>query len=301
MTHFADQLVARIADLSNPTVVGLDPHFEMIPEFIRKDAERKHGKTTLAAAHAILTFNHGIIDALADLVPAVKPQIAFYECFGFEGLRAYQETCAYAKKKGLLVIGDAKRNDIGSTAEAYARGHLGKVDLFGTPTEIFSQDALTITPYLGSDGIHPFIKQAQENDKGIFVLVRTSNASADEIQGQPVGEELMDEVVAGLVSNWGRETVGKSGFSLVGAVVGATYPEEANILRSLMPHQIFLVPGFGAQGGTAADVKPCFHKNGTGAIVNSSRGIIFAGKDEGYAEAARKSAIKMKEELATLF
>lgn len=301
MTHFADQLTKRIADLENPTVVGLDPHFEMIPEFIRKDAERKYGKTTQAAAEAILQFNHGLIDALADFVPAVKPQIAFYECFGHEGLRAYQETCAYARKKGLLVIGDAKRNDIGSTAEAYAKGHLGKVNLFGDPTEIFAQDALTVTPYLGSDGILPFAKTGKENGKGIFVLVRTSNASADEIQGQTVGEEMMDEVVAGLVDNWGREFIGDSGFSLVGAVVGATYPEEARMLRALMPHQIFLVPGYGAQGGTAEDVKPCFHKNGTGAIINSSRAIIFAGKDEGYAEAARKAAEKMKKEFSQLF
>jgi len=306
MFHFADKLTNRISDLSNPTVVGLDPRLNQIPEFIRERALEEWGQTTEGVAEAIIEFNMGIIDAISDIVPAVKPQIAFYECYGHHGFRAYEETIAYAQKKGLLVIGDAKRNDIGSTAEAYARGHLGRVDIFDEPTSVIQADALTITPYLGTDGIKPFTDVCQESGKGVFVLVRTSNPSSDEIQGQPLGDHLMDEHVANLVEGWGRELIGQSGFSSVGAVVGATYPEEARILRNLMPNQIFLVPGYGAQGGGAEDVKPCFHKNGTGAIVNSSRGIIFAYQKNGqpgeaYAEAAREAAIAMKKDLGVLF
>jgi len=306
MIHFADRLTNRISELSNPTVVGLDPRLASIPEFIKERAMEEFGETTEAAAEAIIEFNVGIIDAISAIVPAIKPQIAFYECYGHQGLRAYEETVRYAQEKGMIVIGDAKRNDIGSTAEAYANGHLGVVDLFGTPETTINVDALTVTPYLGTDGIEPFTKVCGELGKGIFVLVRTSNPSADEIQGQPIGDHLMDEHVATLVEGWGRELIGDSGFSSVGAVVGATYPEEARVLRNLMPNQIFLVPGYGAQGGGAQDVKPCFHKNGTGAIVNSSRGIIFAYQkedkpEEAYAEAALAAAIAMKEDLAGLF
>ena len=306
MLHFADRLINRISKLANPTVVGLDPRLNQIPEFIRANAKEEYGNTTEGVAEAIIDFNMGIIDAISDIVPAVKPQIAFYECYGHQGLRAYEETIRYAQEKGLVVIGDAKRNDIGSTAEAYANGHLGRVDVFGSPEKTIDVDALTVTPYLGTDGIVPFTKVCEEEGKGIFVLVRTSNPSADEIQGQAIGDHLMDEHVATLVEGWGRELIGQSGFSSVGAVVGATYPEEARVLRNIMPNQIFLVPGYGAQGGGAEDVKYCFHKNGTGAIVNSSRGIIFAYQkngqpDEAYAEAAREAAIAMKEDLAKLF
>ncbi len=306
MLHFADRLTNRISTLANPTCVGLDPRLNQIPEFIQDRAMEEYGETTEAIAEAIIAFNVGIIDAIADIVPAVKPQIAFYECYGYEGLRAYEETIKYAKQKGLLVIGDAKRNDIGSTATAYAQGHLGKVEGFDGPIETINGDSLTITPYLGTDGIKPFTDVCQEEGKGVFVLVRTSNSSSDEIQGQALGDHLMDEHVATLVEGWGRDLIGQTGFSSVGAVVGATYPEEARILRNLMPNQIFLVPGYGAQGGGAADVKPCFHDNGTGAIINSSRGIIFAYQKNGqpgeaYAEAARQAAIAMKEDLATLF
>jgi len=304
--HFADKLTNRIATLSNPTCVGLDPRLNQIPEFILEKAIEEYGENAEGAAEAIITFNEGIIDAISDIVPAVKPQIAFYECFGHHGFRAYEETIAYAQEKGLLVIGDAKRNDIGSTAEAYANGHLGMVDIFEKPTKTINADSLTVTPYLGSDGIKPFTKVCEELGKGIFILVRTSNPSADEIQGQALGDHLMDEHVATLVEGWGRELIGQSGFSLVGAVVGATYPEEARVLRNLMPNQIFLVPGYGAQGGGAEDVKPCFHDNGTGAIVNSSRGIIYAYQKNGqsgeaYAEAARDASIAMKEDLGKLF
>lgn len=306
MKHFGDQLVNRISKLSNPTVVGLDPRMDKIPDVIKKGTIKKFGETLEAVSVVLIVFNTGIIDAIADIVPAVKLQIAFYEMYGHAGLFAYEQTIQYAKKKGLLVIGDAKRNDISSTAEAYAEGHLGLVDVFGKPTATINADALTVTPYLGSDGITPFTKVCQEQGKGIFVLVRTSNPSSDEIQGQPVGDQLMDEHVATLVEGWGRDLIGDSGFSSVGAVVGATYPEEASALRQLMPNQIFLVPGYGAQGGGAEDVKPCFYENGTGAIVNSSRGIIYAYqkgdyKEEEYADAAREAALAMKEDLGRLF
>lgn len=306
MQHFADRLTNRISELGNPTVVGLDPRLNQIPEHILANAMKEFGKTTEGAAEAIINFNMGIIDAISDIVPAVKPQIAFYECYGHHGFRAYEETVRYAQEKGLLVIGDAKRNDIGSTAEAYAKGHLGSVDVFGSPQKTIDVDCLTVTPYLGTDGIKPFTKVCAEDGKGIFVLVRTSNPSSDEIQGQAIGDQLMDEHVATLVEGWGRELIGESGFSAVGAVVGATYPEEAKVLRNIMPNQIFLVPGYGAQGGSADDVKYSFHKNGTGAIVNSSRGIIFAYQKqekpgEAYADAAREAALAMKEDLGRLF
>lgn len=306
MIHFGDKLTNKISDMGNPICVGLDPRLNQIPAFIKERAVDEFGETTEAACEAILEFNMGIIDAIHDIVPAIKPQIAFYECYGYEGVRAYEETIAYAQEKNMLVIGDAKRNDIGSTAKAYAEGHLGKVDLFGEPTSIIDADSLTVTPFLGTDGIKPFTDVCQEFGKGIFVLVRTSNPSSDEIQGQPVGDHLMDEHIATLVEGWGRELIGDSGFSSVGAVIGATYPEEARVLRNLMPNQIFLVPGYGAQGGGAEDVRPCFHDNGTGAIVNSSRGIIFAYEKQGksgeaYAEAARAAAISMKDDLSSLF
>ncbi|MBN2306948.1 orotidine-5'-phosphate decarboxylase [Candidatus Peregrinibacteria bacterium] len=306
MQHFGDRLTHRISELNNPTVVGLDPRLSQIPEHLLSNARDEYGNTAEGAAEAILDFNRGIIDAIYDIVPAVKPQIAFYECYGHHGFRVYEETVRYAQEKGLIVIGDAKRNDIGSTAEAYAEGHLGKVDVFGELQKIIDTDALTVTPYLGTDGIVPFTKVCKEEGKGIFVLVRTSNPSADEIQGQTVGDELMDERVATLVEGWGRDLIGESGFSAVGAVVGATYPEEAKVLRNIMPNQIFLVPGYGAQGAGAEDVKASFYKNGTGAIVNSSRGIIFAYKKkekpgEAYAEAAREAALEMKEDLGRLF
>lgn len=306
MKHFGDQLSYRIKELQNPSVVGLDPRLKDIPSYLKDEAINQFGKTPEAVAAAILMFNRGLIDAIFDIVPAVKPQIAFYEQYGHAGFKAYEDTVAYAQKKGMMVIGDAKRGDIGSTAEAYADGHLGMVDVFGTPTPMMNADAVTVNPYLGTDSIAPFTKVCKEQGKGIFALVRTSNKSADEIQGQPVGDQMMDEVVAGLVEGWGRELIGESGYSSVGAVVGATYPEDAHNLRLLMPHQIILVPGYGAQGGTAEDVKPNFHENGTGAIVNSSRGIIFAYlkdkvNERAYADAARNAALRMKDDLNRLF
>lgn len=305
--HFADQLTHKISQLSNPTVVGLDPRLNQIPEFIKKKARQEFGETLEAVAASLYEFNKGVIDAVADVVPAVKPQVAFYEQYGHQGFLAYEQTVKYAQEKGLLVISDAKRNDIGSTAKAYADAHLGQVDVFGSPQEVISANAVTVTPFFGTDGIEPFTQACKDFGKGIFVMVRSSNPSADEIQGQSVGDHLMDEAIATLVEGWGRDSIGESGFSAVGAVVGATYPEEASVLRNLMPNQIFLVPGYGAQGGTAEGVRPCFHDNGTGAIVNSSRGIIFAYQtdekwsEEAYAEAARQAALQMKQDLSQLF
>jgi len=302
--HFADLLTKRIQEKQNPSVVGLDPRINQIPQFIKDKNKAQFGENLKALTASILEFNMGIIDAIKDIVPAVKPQIAFYEQFGPEGIWVYEATCKYAQTQGLIVIADAKRNDIGSTCEAYASAFLGEIDVFGKTERAFSADALTVTPYLGSDGIKPFVENCKKYNHGIFILVKTSNPSSGELQDLPIGDEVIHEYLAGLVSQWGTECIGsESGFSAVGAVVGATYPEEARLLRSLMPHAIFLVPGYGAQGGGAADTKPCFHKNGTGAIVNSSRGIIFAyQKDEkyhesNYADAARDAALKMKEDL----
>ena len=227
MLHFADKLTTRIATLANPTCVGLDPRLNQIPDFILDQAMEEFGETTEGIAEAIIEFNMGIIDAIHDIVPAVKPQIAFYECYGSEGFRAYEETIAYAQKKGLLVIGDAKRNDIGSTATAYAKGHLGKVDGFDGPISTINADSLTVTPYLGTDGIKPFTDVCQEEGKGIFVLVRTSNPSSDEIQGQALGDHLMDEHVASLVEGWGFVNLSDNQDShLLGPLLGQLTPKK---------------------------------------------------------------------------
>lgn len=301
--HFADRLTNAVAEKAAPICVGLDPRYGKIPQFIKDKHVEEFGKTKKAIAASILEFNIGIIEAVKDIVPVVKPQIAFYEMYGTEGIWAYISTCKYAREQGLIVIADGKRNDIGSTCEAYADGFLGEIDVFGESEEVFYSDALTVTPYLGSDGILPFVQRCSDFNKGIFVLVKTSNPSSGDIQDLPAGELAVHEHVAELVSAWGKDFIGENGFSSVGAVVGATYPEEASYLRNAMPHNIFLVPGYGAQGGGAEDVKPCFFENGTGAIVNSSRGIIFAYEkndtygEENFADAAREAAHAMKEDL----
>lgn len=259
--HFTDRLITAIKQKGAPICVGLDPRLEQIPNFIKK------GKSSEAAAEAILEFNKGIIDAVHDLVPAVKPQFAFYIQYGFSGVWAFEETCKYAQEKGLIVIADAKCNDIGSTAEAYARAFLGEMNC----------DAVTVNPYLGYDGIKPFIEVCKKRGKGIFVLVKTSNKSSGDLQDRMTEDKLRNyEIMAQLLESWGADEIGESGYSSIGAVVGATFPAEAKKLRQLMPHAYFLVPGFGAQGATAADVKACFNKDGLGALINSSRDIIFA-------------------------
>lgn len=280
MENFADRLLSAIDEKMSPIVVGLDPRLAQIPEHIKARSLRCYGSGLRATIDAMVDFNTQIIDAIADIIPAVKPQMAFYEQFGSAGVEAYERTVEHARSRGLLVIGDGKRNDIGSTAQAYADGHLGRVQVLGKnePVAMFDTDALTVNGYLGRDGIAPFSKICCEQGKGIFVLVRTSNDSAGDLQDLSImiSKDKVYEIMGMLVSNMGAAYVGERGYSSLGAVVGATYPEEAAKLRLLMPKSLFLVPGYGAQGGGADDVVPCFNDDGYGAIVNSSRGIIFA-------------------------
>ena len=302
--NFADRLNAKIKAKKSVVCVGLDPRLEQIPAFIRNKhfAEQKNDLT--AAAESILEFNKGIIDAVKDLVPVIKPQIAFYEQYGHEGMRAFEETLWYARDKGLMTIADIKRGDIGSTAEAYAKAFLGKVNLNGREAFSFDADAVTVAPYMGFDGIKPFMTEARKYGKGVFVLVKTSNVSSADLQDlQMKDENSIYEIMAHYTDSWGADDVGDSGYSFLGAVVGATFPKQAAKLRQIMPQAIFLVPGYGAQGGTAKDVKVCFNEDGMGAVVNSSRGIIFAWEnsdeftEKDYAEAARAATQKMNREL----
>jgi len=303
-----EKLVERIKKLEAPIVVGLDPTLNFVPGFLLDKAINEKGETLEAAADAIFEFNKKIVDAVYDLIPAVKPQIAMYEQFGIPGLMAYKQTVDYCHEKGLLVIGDAKRGDIGSTSTAYAIGHLGKVKIGSTEIAPIDTDFLTINPYMGSDSVVPFVEECKKYDKGLFILVKTSNPSSGEFQDQKVGKEAVYELVGKKVDEWGAELV-RNGYSDVGAVVGATYPEMGEVLREIMPKAYILVPGYGAQGGTAAELKPFFNKDGLGAIVNSSRGIIAAYTQdkygeygaEGFAEAARAAVIDMKNDIASIF
>ena len=303
-----EKLVRRIKKLNAPIVVGLDPTLNFVPKFLLDKAINENGETLEAVADAIFEFNKKIVDAVYDLIPAVKPQIAMYEQFGIPGLMAYKKTLDYCHEKELLVIGDAKRGDIGSTSTAYAIGHLGKVKIGSTEVAPIDADFLTINPYMGSDSVVPFVEECKKHDKGLFILVKTSNPSSGEFQDQKVGEKAVYELVGKKVDEWGLDTV-KEGYSDVGAVVGATYPEMGKVLREIMPKAYILVPGYGAQGGTAAELKPFFNKDGLGAIVNSSRGIIAAYKQEkyaefgaeGFAEAARAAVIDMKNDIASIF
>ena len=306
-----DQLIKKIKETGNPTVVGLDPTLVMIPYYLKKEMFEKYGKTPKAVAEMFVEFNRLIIDATYDLIPAVKPQIAMYEKFGLDGLNAYIRTCEYARSKGLVVIGDIKRGDIGSTAEAYA-GHIDGCDIEGEHFDLWKEDYITINPYLGVDGIEPFLKVLRKDEKGIFVLVRTSNPSSGELQDKMMEDTYMYNQVADLVSKWGEDTIGEYGYSKVGAVVGATHPAQGVELRKRMPHTFFLVPGYGAQGGKGADLKGFFDENGVGCIVNSSRGIIAAYKKDAliadvenvgpeFAEASRRAVIAMKEDLQNAF
>ena len=303
-----EKLVEKIKTLDAPIVVGLDPTLNFLPKYLLDKAVNEKGETLEAAADAIFEFNKKIVDAVYDLIPAVKPQIAMYEQFGIPGLMAYKQTVDYCHEKGLLVIGDAKRGDIGSTSTAYAIGHLGKVKIGSTEIAPIDTDFLTINPYMGSDSVVPFVEECKKNDKGLFILVKTSNPSSGEFQDQKVGKKAVYELVGKKVDEWGAELV-RNGYSDVGAVVGATYPEMGEVLREIMPKAYILVPGYGAQGGTAAELKPFFNKDGLGAIVNSSRGIIAAYKQEkyaeygaeGFAEAARAAVIDMKNDIASIF
>ena len=300
-----DVLIEKIKETQNPTVVGLDPRLSFVPEFIKNECVEKYGKTPKAVAESFFEFNKGIIDNVYDLVPAVKPQIAMYEMLGVDGIDCFIKTCDYASKKGLVIIGDIKRGDIASTAEAYSDGHIGEIDCFGIKHKIFNEDFITVNPYLGWDSIEPYMANCKNYNKGLFVLVKTSNPNSGQFQNLDVGGLTLYQKVGQLVESWGENLMGKNGYSSVGAVVGATHPDEAKILRELMPHTFFLVPGYGAQGGKAEDLAVCFDKDGLGAIVNSSRGIIAAYKKDEYSKftekefglAARQAVIDMKADL----
>ena len=278
-----NQLVANIKKTGAPIVVGLDPMLNYIPEQVQKKAFAEYGETLEGAAEAIWQFNKEIVDKTYDLIPAVKPQIAMYEQFGLPGLAAFKKTVDYCKEKGLVVIGDIKRGDIGSTSAAYAVGHIGKVKVGSKTYAPFDEDFVTVNPYLGSDGVNPFLDVCKEEKKGIFVLVKTSNPSSGEFQDQKIDGRPLYELVGEKVAAWGSEVMGDE-YSYVGAVVGATYPEMGKVLRKVMPKAYILVPGYGAQGGKGKDLVHCFNEDGLGAIVNSSRGIIAAYKQEQYAK-----------------
>ncbi len=278
-----NQLVANIKKTGAPIVVGLDPMLNYIPEQVQKKAFAEYGETLEGAAEAIWQFNKEIVDKTYDLIPAVKPQIAMYEQFGLPGLAAFKKTVDYCKEKGLVVIGDIKRGDIGSTSAAYAVGHIGKVKVGSKTYAPFDEDFVTVNPYLGSDGVNPFLDVCKEEKKGIFVLVKTSNPSSGEFQDQKIDGSPLYELVGEKVAAWGSEVMGDE-YSYVGAVVGATYPEMGKVLRKVMPKAYILVPGYGAQGGKGKDLVHFFNEDGLGAIVNSSRGIIAAYKQEQYAK-----------------
>lgn len=301
-----NKLISNIQKTNAPIVVGLDPMLNYVPEHIQKKSFAEYGETLEGAADAIWQFNKEIVDATYDLIPAVKPQIAMYEQFGVEGLKAFQKTVDYCHEKGLVVIGDVKRGDIGSTSAAYAVGHLGKVQVGNIICQVFNEDFATVNPYLGTDGIKPFVDICKEEKKGLFILVKTSNPSSGEFQDRIIDGRPLYEWVGEKVAEWGADHMGDS-YSYIGAVVGATYPEMGKVLRKVMPKSYILVPGYGAQGGKGADLVHFFNEDGLGAIVNSSRGIIAAYKQEKYAkfgaehfaEASRAAVIDMVEDIST--
>ena len=296
-----DALIEGIRAKQNPTVAGLDPRPEYLPAFLLDEEIARHGETLAAAATATLRFNKGLLDALYDIVPAVKLQSACYEMLGSEGMAVMRDTIVYAKSLGLYVIADAKRGDIGSTAECYSAAFLGRVRVGNTEIAPFDADALTVNPYLGSDCVKPFLEDIRIHDKAIFVLGRTSNRSSSELQLLPAPDRPLYRAVAELADRWGRSLIGQYGYSAVGLVVGATQPRELIELRRFLPNTFFLIPGYGAQGGTAWDCARAFDDLGRGAVINSSRAILCAWQKKGapddYAGAARKEALRMREEL----
>lgn len=302
MKNAMDKLISKIKETNNPTVMGLDPRYDMIPESIRT----KYSQDVEGACKAILEFNKKLIDNVYDIVPAVKPQIAFYEMFGIEGIKVFNETCKYAKQKGMIVIADVKRGDIGSTAAGYSNAYLGKTPIGQEKVSIYDVDFVTVNPYLGIDGVKPFIDDCKEYGKGIFILVKTSNKSSGELQDLKLENgTTIYEKVAELVSSWGEDLVGEYGYSSVGAVVGATYPIQIKELREIMPKTYFLIPGYGAQGGKAEDIALGF-KDGIGGIVNASRSLMTAYKsdrwkdkysEKEFGKATRAEAIRMRDEL----
>ena len=293
-----DALIERIVGMKNPTCVGLDTSFDYLPDEMRAGV-----KDFAGAAERIFDFNKTLIDRLYDVVPSVKVQIAYYEMYGAPGLKAFEETLRYAAEKGLIVIADAKRNDIGSTAACYSTAFLGETSVEGMRFRAFPADYVTVNGYLGTDGIQPFVKDCAEKDRGIFVLVKTSNPSSGELQNRLFDDGTpVYEYMGALVEKWGEGTEGKYGYSAVGAVVGATHPEEAARLRKLLPHTFFLIPGYGAQGGNAQMLKCCFGADGLGGVVNNSRGILCAYRKRGgtYYDAARAAALDMQRDLASV-
>lgn len=300
---FIDNLIKKIIQKRSHIVVGLDPDYNNLPNYLKKNTQKK----LKDICEVIIEFNCKIIDAVYDLVPAIKPQIAFYERYGIDGIKAFLKTVNYGKGKGLIIIEDAKKNDIGSTAVAYSEGHIGRVEISGQKMPIFDVDAITINPYLGSDGVLPFVRDVQSYQKGIFILVKTSNNSSVELQDIDVihkGQTCkLYEIVAKLVHEWGKTVIGNYGYSSVGAVVGATFPKDAKILRKLMPNTYFLVPGYGAQGGKAEDIVCSFNNDGFGALISASRSINFAYKNSNkfsesqFADAAREAVIKMNNDI----
>ena len=303
MENMIDKLINKIKETNNPTVIGLDPRYEMIPECIRS----KYEETLEGVAKAIVEFNKALIDEIYDVIPAIKPNVAFYEMYGLEGMKAFEETCKYAKEKGMLVIADIKRGDIGSTAKAYSNAFLGKTKIGEREESIYDVDFVTLNPYLGIDGIKPFIEDCAKYGKGVFIIDKTSNPSSGELQDLKLenGEEVYTKV-AKLVEEWGKDLRGEYGYSSISTVVGATYPKQLEDLRKVAPHTFFLIPGYGAQGGKAEDIALGFDENGIGGIVNSSRGLMCAYKsdlwkdkytEEDFAKATRAEAIRMRDEL----
>lgn len=299
-----DKLISRIIETGNPTVVGLDPKLDYVPGYLKKHYLDEDGESLKAASRALFRFNQGIIDAICDIVPAIKPQAAYYEMYGHHGVKTLERTIRYAKLKGMYVITDGKRNDIGATMEAYAAAHLGSCKVGENECIPFGSDALTVNGYLGTDGIKPLLDVCAGTDKGIFVLVKTSNKSSGELQDRLIDGTPVYAIMGDMCEEWGKDTIGKYGYSSVGAVVGATYPEQLAELRKRLPHTFFLVPGYGAQGGGAAGLTGAFDENGIGAIVNSSRAVMCAYMNEGcdprdYAAAARREVLRMKEDITS--
>ena len=298
-----DRLINKIKETNNPTVIGLDPRYELLPKCVLE----KYPNTLEGVSEAIIEYNKALIDETCDVIPAVKPQIAFYEMFGIPGMKAFEETCKYAKQKGMIVIADIKRGDIGSTAQGYSNAYLGKTKIGEKEESIFDVDFVTVNPYMGTDCVKPFIEDCKKYGKGIFILVKTSNPSSGELQDVKLenGEEVYVKV-AKLVEEWGKDLRGENGYSSIAAVVGATYPKQLKEIREIAPHTYFLIPGYGAQGGKAEDIALGFDKNGLGGIVNASRSLMCAYKSElwkdkfaekDYAKATRAEALRMKEEL----
>ena len=305
MKNIIDQLIEKIKIMKNPTVIGLDPRYEMLPKCVKD----KYPKTLEGVGQAIIEYNKELIDAIYDIIPAIKPQIAFYEMYGIPGMQAFKETCEYAKQKGMFVIADIKRGDIGSTAQGYSNAYLGKTKIEENEQSLYDIDFVTVNPYMGTDCVKPFIDDCKKYNKGLFILVKTSNPSSGELQDEKLenGEEVYTRV-AKYVEKWGEELRGEYKYSSISAVVGATYPEQLKQLRQIAPHTYFLIPGYGAQGGKAEDIALGFDENGLGGIVNASRSLMCAYKSEmwkgkfeekDYAKATRAEAIRMKEELCS--